>query len=180
MIRSLIRLSVLSLASVCAFSTPTYAEDDQNAELLQADAGISIWSRSFRYTDTAAQLFPREGYGQPSNFTVPSAPALRLGLSSYPGVLLGDSWLSYVGLFTRLNLGFATKTPVATDSGNISARNEYFNLLAGLQGRIPVGGFQFEPSFAFGNDSSSLEGICLLYTSPSPRDKRQSRMPSSA
>ena len=25
-----------------------------------------------------------------------------------------------------------------------------------------------------------LFGICLLYTSPSPRDKRQSRMPSSA
>ena len=25
-----------------------------------------------------------------------------------------------------------------------------------------------------------LEGDCLLYTSPSPRDKRQSRMPSSA
>ena len=28
--------------------------------------------------------------------------------------------------------------------------------------------------------SLSYEGICLLYTSPSPRDKRQSRMPSSA
>ena len=26
----------------------------------------------------------------------------------------------------------------------------------------------------------SRRGICLLYTSPSPRDKRQSRMPSSA
>ena len=26
----------------------------------------------------------------------------------------------------------------------------------------------------------SKEGTCLLYTSPSPRDKRQSRMPSSA
>ena len=26
----------------------------------------------------------------------------------------------------------------------------------------------------------SLLGTCLLYTSPSPRDKRQSRMPSSA
>ena len=25
-----------------------------------------------------------------------------------------------------------------------------------------------------------LSGVCLLYTSPSPRDKRQSRMPSSA
>ena len=30
------------------------------------------------------------------------------------------------------------------------------------------------------NCSSIREKICLLYTSPSPRDKRQSRMPSSA
>ena len=27
---------------------------------------------------------------------------------------------------------------------------------------------------------AALAGLCLLYTSPSPRDKRQSRMPSSA
>ena len=32
-----------------------------------------------------------------------------------------------------------------------------------------------EPTFALGDIQ-----ICLLYTSPSPRDKRQSRMPSSA
>ena len=29
-------------------------------------------------------------------------------------------------------------------------------------------------------DQGKVLGICLLYTSPSPRDKRQSRMPSSA
>ena len=30
-------------------------------------------------------------------------------------------------------------------------------------------------------DNKDIDGdICLLYTSPSPRDKRQSRMPSSA
>ena len=29
-------------------------------------------------------------------------------------------------------------------------------------------------------DSTDTHGSCLLYTSPSPRDKRQSRMPSSA
>ena len=28
--------------------------------------------------------------------------------------------------------------------------------------------------------SNDISNICLLYTSPSPRDKRQSRMPSSA
>ena len=31
-----------------------------------------------------------------------------------------------------------------------------------------------------GDPSSALLEVCLLYTSPSPRDKRQSRMPSSA
>ena len=30
------------------------------------------------------------------------------------------------------------------------------------------------------HDENAWEGVCLLYTSPSPRDKRQSRMPSSA
>ena len=29
-------------------------------------------------------------------------------------------------------------------------------------------------------DRKSMAEVCLLYTSPSPRDKRQSRMPSSA
>ena len=33
---------------------------------------------------------------------------------------------------------------------------------------------------AGGKDSNPWIHICLLYTSPSPRDKRQSRMPSSA
>ena len=31
-----------------------------------------------------------------------------------------------------------------------------------------------------GPDGQSIYDSCLLYTSPSPRDKRQSRMPSSA
>ena len=41
-------------------------------------------------------------------------------------------------------------------------------------------------SFIFNSEDNSIpedsifEGVCLLYTSPSPRDKRQSRMPSSA
>ena len=34
--------------------------------------------------------------------------------------------------------------------------------------------------FASPSVEAVLAGICLLYTSPSPRDKRQSRMPSSA
>ena len=33
---------------------------------------------------------------------------------------------------------------------------------------------------AGGDISRNIDIVCLLYTSPSPRDKRQSRMPSSA
>ena len=128
-------------------------------QLLKADAGLRLWSRSFRYSDTAAQLFPREKYGQPSDYTVPVAPALRLGLEAFPGLLLGDSWLSYIGLYTQLNLGFATSTPITTEQGTVSARNEYFNLLAGLKGRIPLGPLQLEPSFGWGTDSSALQGL---------------------
>ena len=56
-------------------------------------------------------------------------------------------------------------------------------LLAGpLFGLVIFTAFQFAPAShaaIFPAASTSLMG-CLLYTSPSPRDKRQSRMPSSA
>ena len=39
---------------------------------------------------------------------------------------------------------------------------------------LQLGGYRFERNFAL------LFGICLLYTSPSPRDGLLSRMPSSA
>ena len=49
-----------------------------------------------------------------------------------------------------------------------------FDLLDGRVARIT------NSTSAFGAEYDSLSDICLLYTSPSPRDKRQSRMPSSA
>ena len=45
--------------------------------------------------------------------------------------------------------------------------NEYFD-------------FEIENSKPIRAKSDDALNICLLYTSPSPRDKRQSRMPSSA
>ena len=35
-------------------------------------------------------------------------------------------------------------------------------------------------AYVFANQRANRLKVCLLYTSPSPRDKRQSRMPSSA
>ena len=67
-----------------------------------------------------------------------------------------------------------------------------FQLLCGCKGRCYLGP---PPSVVAQTDTDSADGVagkesdgemvldasgCLLYTSPSPRDKRQSRMPSSA
>ena len=40
--------------------------------------------------------------------------------------------------------------------------------------------YKLLPFVLFPEQEAMLDWICLLYTSPSPRDKRQSRMPSSA
>ena len=55
------------------------------------------------------------------------------------------------------------------------AVSDYFVLNGISKNRITVKSFGEEKPVAFGQDET-----CLLYTSPSPRDKRQSRMPSSA
>ena len=49
--------------------------------------------------------------------------------------------------------------------------------------QILVGGiifFALAFPLYFNFAASNVDEVCLLYTSPSPRDKRQSRMPSSA
>ena len=68
---------------------------------------------------------------------------------------------------------------LTSDNPNVSieALNDYAarNVVPELQ-RLPgVGGVT-----QFGSERAMRIWICLLYTSPSPRDKRQSRMPSSA
>ena len=45
---------------------------------------------------------------------------------------------------------------------------------------IPMPFLEREFKMQFANKPTGYVGSCLLYTSPSPRDKRQSRMPSSA
>ena len=76
--------------------------------------------------------------------------------------------------------------------GNSSIINQNMNVNNGMTGKLQFGNLVCsQPTMAFtpfytGNDARTPnpEGptysVCLLYTSPRPRDKRQSRMPSSA
>ena len=78
--------------------------------------------------------------------------------------------LMFGGLVVFMLIGF----PVAF---SLSAVGLAFGFLAIEWGYFPVQFLQAVPSRVFG---SVLSNDCLLYTSPSPRDQRGSRMPSSA
>ena len=84
----------------------------------------------------------------------------------------------------------------AANAAGVSVANRNVNVLAFSNNPTIAGGNVFILGATFGNTANRLvqyagrQGInrytvvhgnsCLLYTSPSPRDKRQSRMPSSA
>ena len=75
-----------------------------------------------------------------------------------------------------------TTTGMATDQGKTSNLNA-LAIMANIQGvSIPeVGTTTFRPPYTpLTLGAVGAQESCLLYTSPSPRDKRQSRMPSSA
>ena len=72
-------------------------------------------------------------------------------------------------------MGCVDVCPFVPISGSSMADcNEIARRVASKVGLLSV------PVFLYGNAATDPLRSCLLYTSPSPRDKRQSRMPSSA
>ena len=75
-----------------------------------------------------------------------------------------------------ISLIFEEKGPVpiavAGDMNSRTANFTCFDFIPGKESEFSIDDMSF--------DRTSQDMTCLLYTSPSPRDKRQSRMPSSA
>ena len=87
---------------------------------------------------------------------------------------------------TTLNIAFGTDAPTSIYSISMYSIIYEIQRLDGttdtLSGAVA---FPHDPTRAFPiasyqHGTTILDNNCLLYTSPSPRDKRQSRMPSSA
>ena len=67
--------------------------------------------------------------------------------------------------------------PATSSSAHVRTSTEFDGLFNGLTWNVR---FTSSPTRSASSTRSSRYPPCLLYTSPSPRDKRQSRMPSSA
>ena len=92
--------------------------------------------------------------------------------------LMALAWgnLAAQSIVTPLGSGEETRlrAPVVSDADTVYQKHE--TLI-----NVQFSQVQLSQWAAGGQSSASLIAkLCLLYTSPSPRDKRQSRMPSSA
>ena len=96
--------------------------------------------------------------------------------SRFPSLTLSIDLSELRGFSYHTGVGFAA---YHNGSGRLMARGGRYDNVGELFGRArPATGFDIELSSLL-DQLPSIES-CLLYTSPSPRDKRQSRMPSSA
>ena len=74
----------------------------------------------------------------------------------------------------------ATSTPVKANHFNVQGRLDVANVHSGKPVEVPGTKFTFATARPFALTKGQWKYLCLLYTSPSPRDQRGSRMPSSA
>ena len=79
----------------------------------------------------------------------------------------------------NVEVSFFSETPIE----NIEAQNTQASALLDAETgemvfQVPIRGFHFEKALM--EEHFNENYICLLYTSPSPRDRTRSRMPSSA
>ena len=106
------------------------------------------------------------------------------------GIVVNDGGVYYASsfstasssdVFTSQETGFVTTQFYKVAQSPLSYSNDY--IFGGTQDN---GTLQLDNSTSFSGLTSSTEftggdgGFCLLYTSPSPRDRTRSRMPSSA
>ena len=93
-----------------------------------------------------------------------STSATLTGSAVYSGLVSGDTFTgSYTGVFADANVGTGKTVNITSSYSGADVNN-----------------YSVTDQSSTTADISAKALTCLLYTSPSPRDKRQSRMPSSA
>ena len=103
------------------------------------------------------------------------------GALAFVGQIVPDRWGLGFGLLTLLGLGAAFHI-----AGLLTRKAGWFipgGILTGIGAGVAlVDGplAQLIPAGLLPGDEGGLFMLCLLYTSPSPRDRTRSRMPSSA
>ena len=97
-----------------------------------------------------------------------TSESLLFRLQQVDGRLDQTAWEEFVRLYTPLMFYWARKTGLNTADASDIVQDVITRVLEKL------------PGFSYDSSKSFRGWLCLLYTSPSPRDRQKSRMPSSA
>ena len=115
----------------------------------------------------------------------PNEPALSVKINDEWSTL---TWLEYYEFVVKIAKSLISYNLNVGDKGAIYSynRNEWFGCYSAMQmlNCVSVAVYHTSSSseveWIIGNSDSKIVFVCLLYTSPSPRDRTRSRMPSSA
>ena len=136
------------------------------------ESDFSIYNIPFGIFSTADRT-PRVGVAIGAHILDLAAVA-ELGVFDFDTSVLYQSVLNdFIALGKRITAKVRTDVQgwIQDDSSPIAGHPQLFVKQSDAQMHLPV---------QVGDYTDFYSSICLLYTSPSPRDKRQSRMPSSA
>lgn len=120
--------------------------------MLETAVGMRMYSRSFQYTDTLAQLYPTNGFEELPSYSLPIAPMAYVDASFFPLAKSKSVVLSNIGLVGAFEFGFGTDINYA---GTTLSQTHYRYDL-GLKGRIPLGKFSIQPVLAYGGHNFSI------------------------
>lgn len=138
-------------------AAPEFTSDSGRTPL-EVSFGLRAVHRSFKYHDTPADRFPRDGYSQPQTYSLPLGPALFIEGSLFPGAWFTHGAGSWFGLTAGYELNVATKSVygVAPNEKSLTTRaNQWF---VGAKARIPVAAHDFSLSGGYGTHVFNLLG----------------------
>ena len=158
------RIMMLGLALCCAISVEAHFWVDEEFDPPVTNS-LHNNSPNAHFTNT----FSGRVYHFPGEGPIPH-------FGAFIADSFGDEVLNFDGFLEQINFNHSTFSGTSINFNNHQISLSHSSGYLSLSGTAPYGGESVHADHAVLYSSS----ICLLYTSPSPRDISGSRMPSSA
>jgi hypothetical protein len=133
---------------------------------LDLRAGMRLYSRSFRYTDTLNELFPTRNFPKPVTYNVAAAPMAFGHGTWYPAAHFMGGWPSHIGITGGYEYGFATHVAY----GNKLLDQNHSMWFVGPKVRVPFSSHDVGVFATYGNHNFEILGdeVAETPTGPTP------------
>lgn len=106
---------------------------------LNAQLGVRLYGRSFRYTDPLSEVLPGFGFEEPITYNLDAAPMPFVRGEWYPAAHWTNKWPAHLGVAGGYEIGVATSVVFRGER----LEQSHDLMFVGGRGRIPVGPVEF-------------------------------------